>query len=133
MIRRNLDEIYENLKNAMDSRLQASKELQDKIKKLEDEIQKQEEDIFLLDAMKAQLLTVIKENREELKALKETREKSKITKVIPSESDLRLELYDLENERFSLAAKQDKTEDDFKRMKQIDEKAKEIIRTLGNL
>ena len=127
-----MKEILEGLKRTMEKQVQGTEEMFNRIKELQEELDEQEEQLFLLEAMKAQLQASIKENQEELKVLKDKRDKMKMNKYTMTESELRQMKYDKEQQNLRLAVKSDKTEDDYKMMKQLDKEIKEIIRVLEN-
>ena len=127
-----MKEILEGLKRTMEKQVQGTEEIFNRIKELQEELDEQEEQLFLLEAMKAQLQASIKENQEELKVLKDKRDKMKMNKYTMTESELRQMKYDKEQQNLRLAVKSDKTEDDYKMMKQLDKEIKEIIRVLEN-
>ena len=81
MIRKDINDIYESLKRTMDAQLQASKELQKRIEELKINISAQEEQLCILDAMRAQLQTNIKADREELKELTESANRRKLVNL----------------------------------------------------
>ena len=127
-----MKEILEGLKRTMEKQVQGTEEMFNRIKELQEELDEQEEQLFLLEAMKAQLQASIKENQEELKVLREKRDKMKMNKYTMTESELKQMRYDKEQQNLRLAVKSDKTEDDYKMMKQLDKEIKEIIRVLEN-
>lgn len=127
-----MKEILEGLKRTMEKQVQGTEEMFNKIKELQEELDEQEEQLFLLEAMKAQLQASIKEKQEELKVLKEKRDKMKMNKYTMTESELKQLKYDKEQQNLRLAVKSDKTEDDYEMMKQLDKEIKEIIRVLEN-
>ena len=127
-----MKEILEGLKRTMEKQVQGTEEMFNRIKELQEELDEQEEQLFLLEAMKAQLQASIKENQEELKVLKDKRDKMKMNKYTMTESELKQMRYDKEQQNLRLAVKSDKTEDDYKMMKQLDKEIKEIIRVLEN-
>ena len=73
-----LNGILKNLEKTMKEQLKNAEEINNKIYKLKAEIEEAEDQIFMLDAMKAQLKTKLKANQEELKILQETKNKMKL-------------------------------------------------------
>jgi hypothetical protein len=117
----------------MDEQLKNADELNNKIDSLKAEIVSQEEQLFMLDAMKAQLKAMLKTNQEELKLLQEKKKNMKFGSYTLSKTELKQKEYELQNEMNRLIAKQDKTDEDFKRMKQIEDEGKEIIKILEKI
>ena len=128
-----LNAILNNLKNTMDEQLKNTEELNNKIYNLQAEITSQEEQLFMLEAMKAQLKAILKTNQEELKLLQEKKKNMKFGSYTLSITELKQKEYELQNEMNRLIAKQDKTDEDFKRMKQIEDEGKEIIKLLEKM
>lgn len=128
-----LNTILNNLKNTMDEQLKNTEELNNKIYNLQAEITSQEEQLFMLEAMKAQLKAILKTNQEELKLLQEKKKNMKFGSYTLSITELKQKEYELQNEMNRLIAKQDKTDEDFKRMKQIEDEGKEIIKLLEKI
>lgn len=128
-----LNTILNNLKNTMDEQLKNTEELNNKIYNLKAEIASQEEQLFMLEAMRAQLKATLKTNQEELKLLQEKKKNMKLGSYSLSKTELKQKEYELQNEMNRLIAKQDKTDEDFKRMKQIEDEGKEIIKLLEKM
>ena len=128
-----LNGILENLEKTMKEQLKNAEEINNKIYKLKAEIEEAEDQIFMLDAMKAQLKTKLKANQEELKILQETKNKMKLGNYTLNETELKQKQYILQNEMTGLIMKQDKTDEDFKRMKQVEDETREIIKILEKM
>lgn len=128
-----LNGILKNLEKTMKEQLKNAEEINNKIYKLKAEIEEAEDQIFMLDAMKAQLKTKLKANQEELKILQETKNKMKLGNYTLNETELKQKQYVLQNEMTGLIMKQDKTDEDFKRMKQVEDETREIIKILEKM
>lgn len=125
-----LNEVLEGLKQTMDKQLKETEEMFNRIEQLQKDIAEQEEQIFLLESMKIQLQATVNKNYEELKKLKEARDKIRKNKHMLTKSELIQMKYDKEQQNLRLAVKHDKTEDDYKTMEKLDKEIKEIIKIL---
>ena len=125
-----LNEVLEGLKQTMDKQLKETEEMFNRIEQLQKDIAEQEEQIFLLESMKIQLQATVNKNYEELKKLKEARDKIRKNKHMLTKSELIQMKYDKEQQNLRLAVKADKTEDDYKTMEKLDKEIKEIIKIL---
>ena len=138
---KNFEELVNRAKQAMEEQLKQMQELEENIKTKAQSIEDLETQMNLYEVMMANLKNQLKEEKEELHELLEQANKMKSNKIsnLFKEQDkineakrkaLKDELISLQNEVLRLTAKSERTEEDEKRIKQINIRTKEIAKEI---
>ena len=138
---KNFEELVNRAKQAMEEQLKQMQELEESIKTKAQSIEDLETQMNLYEVMMANLKNQLKEEKEELHELLEQANKMKSNKIsnLFKEQDkineakrkaLKDELISLQNEVLRLTAKSERTEEDEKRIKQINIRTKEIAKEI---
>jgi hypothetical protein len=131
MKKTDMEKLLQGFKVVLEESENEKERVLNRLKELQDEIEEKEHQLFMLDCMKKQITESLKTNREELKELEKEKAKMKTHKKDMSIAELKQLKYEKEQQNLRLIVKPDKTEEDYKMMKQLDKEIKEVIRLIA--